>query len=663
MYIWESNENETQKARLYRYTLNTQSWSIVNTSGLDTEFLQGYGMCIYEENLYLINGYRPRIGNFSNKIYTVNLESELKIWENIDISGSNIPAANSGYICDKDTLYMFGGVFNNGVLNQLLKISLSSSDNNIIELSKGMTVPTARYGHGMVAYDEKLYIFGGIDKEGNYLMNIETLDLNAKTWKPLTIKSTLSPTPRSEFAYTRIGEILVIFGGKSNAGYLGDMHYYNLRTLEWKTVEPKSIANPSARAGSCMAAAGDIIFIFGGSNKDGSLNELWIFNSGSSTYEMVNANGVLPMKTTLGNCNAFIESGNVIFETYLGETAGRKTVTAIYQYNHSRNTWTEIKENSFETIKRSKTSALHFGDQLLIVGGSFRAYEVNNQITIYDIPTKKHILSTELPFSLYYAASVNYKNKLYIHGGGASFNNLPLDYIPINHLVIIDLDDECTQNEVFCESNCSPGTYYTNGECKACPEGTYKESIGPEECTNCSIGFYSDTKGADFPRFCKPCPINTFNLYKGEARCYDCHGGTDCSSDGIQSKYIQTTESYQPDLYISSEHKVSEYSMIFNIVLSIISFIVIISLLSFMRTRNILSDLDMYTLEHNYHLDGPMVARKTIIGGTATIVFLVIAVSIVFNMGLTYGIDNIAETKALVPLVALEQEYGSVKSI
>jgi N-acetylneuraminic acid mutarotase len=620
-------------------------------------------MCVYEESLFLINGYNPRIGDFTNKIYRINLESEDQIWENIYIEESNQPAGNSGYFCDKDKLYLFGGVHSGGVTNHLLNISLSSSKKNVVELSKKMITPIARYGHGMVAYDDKLYIFGGIDKEGNYLLSMETYNIKIEKWQSFAINSSHSPAPRVDFAYTRTGEILVIFGGESDAGLLADMHYFNLRTLVWKAIEPKSNMNPNPRSGSCMAAAGDIIFIFGGVNKDGYSNELWIFDSGTSKYEMVNPNGVLPIRTQYGHCKAFLESGNVIFETYLGETIGKKPINAIYQYNYSFNTWTEIKENSFETTIRSQASALHFGSQLLVAGGSFRAYQVSNQISIYDITTNEYTLSAELPFHLYNAASVYYKNKLYIHGGGANFNDLPLTDIPINHLVVVDLDDECTQNQEFCISKCSPGTYFTNGECKACSEGTFKESIGAEECTKCRVNFYSDTEGADFIRFCKPCPVNTFNVNEGESRCYDCPSGTDCSLDAKKYNHIKTTESYQPDLYKSGEDIVEEYSMIFNIVLSLISLLVIISFLSFIKTRSLLTELDMYTLEHNYHLDGPMVARKTIIGGAATIVFLVFAVSIVFNMGLTYGVDNIAETKALVPLVALEQDHGSVISI
>jgi hypothetical protein len=62
-------------------------------------------------------------------------------------------------------------------------------------------------------YDDKLYILGCRDAYGKDLIDISTFDLNTETWDTLTFKSSHVPPPRSDFAHTRIGEILIIFGG------------------------------------------------------------------------------------------------------------------------------------------------------------------------------------------------------------------------------------------------------------------------------------------------------------------------------------------------------------------------------------------------------------------------------------------------------------------
>ena len=55
-----------------------------------------------------------------------------------------------------------------------------------------------------------------------------------------------------------------------------------------------------------------------------------------------------------------------------------------------------------------------------------------------------------------------------------------------------------------------------------------------------------------------------------------------------------------------------------------------------------------------------MYVRKTLIGGAFTLAFLSFAVFLIANTGMSYSLDNIIEQKALVPLVALEQDYHNV---
>ena len=61
-------------------------------------------------------------------------------------------------------MYLFGGssVYD-GYFNNLSILDLSQEDLKFEVLNKAMNVPTARRGHAMQAYDDKLYIFGGVD--------------------------------------------------------------------------------------------------------------------------------------------------------------------------------------------------------------------------------------------------------------------------------------------------------------------------------------------------------------------------------------------------------------------------------------------------------------------------------------------------------------------
>ena len=202
-----------------------------------------------------------------------------------------------------------------------------------------------------------------------------TFDLKTEKWISETYKSRYAPSPRSEFAHTRMGEILIIFGGSSSSNLLGDMHFFNLINREWKAVEPKSTDNPTIRKGSCMAAADNTIFIFGGITNDGGYSdELWTFDSGNSTYTLLKTSGDVPLPTARGSCKAYTEADNeIVFEIYFGETTGRRPLSTIYQYRHLNKTWKIIKPQDYKT-SMSQGAALYLGDRLLIAGGSYSQF-------------------------------------------------------------------------------------------------------------------------------------------------------------------------------------------------------------------------------------------------------------------------------------------------
>lgn len=475
----------------------------------------------------------------------------------------------------------------------------------------------------------------------------------------------MNPSPRSEFAHTRSGEILIIFGGNTDTITTSDMYTLNLRTKQWKYVEPKSESNPTPRSGSCMGYAGGFIFIFGGKSNSQYTNELWMYDPGSNSYILLDTTGEQPPVSSNGNCNAYLDpEKGIIFETYMGETRSGMALSTVYRYYHNNKKWERVlNTGSYQPYARSLTSAILMGDQLLIAGGSEWEYVAHNEVYIVNTATSIPTLATYLPDFTFNAASLYYKNKLYIHGGSASFGTLPMQKIPRNNLIAIELDDSCSNLSYICRDNCSKGTYSTGSECATCPIGSYNENIGSFECKLCPAGYYSDTKGADSERFCKPCDYGFYNTEPGQSRCYICPYDYECSySQGKPKIDInpQSLLSSQPDLLPNNQKITELYSNYVNMGLSLFIGTIILLISSFVKTRRLVAKLDLYKLHHNYELNKQMIIRKTLIGGISTIIFIGIAISIVFRTSLSIAIDNILETKALVPLVALERDYDSV---
>jgi hypothetical protein len=136
-----------------------------------------------------------------------------------------------------------------------------------------------------------------------------------------------------------------------------------------------------------------------------------------------------------------------------------------------------------------------------------------------------------------------------------------------------------------------------------------------------------------------------------------------CAIDNIQEEIITEmlkSDSIQPNILGYENEKVEEISMNFYISMIFLLCICVLTILSFSKTRNLVEKIDLYSLQHNYDDDRAIYIRKTLIGGIFTIVFIFGAIAVVFNMLLSYSLDNIRETKGLVPYFSVEQEYKDV---
>ena len=160
LYIWGSVDiNRESVAELYRYDISTSTWSILEISGDKIQRLNSHGICAYEESLYVLYGYDTNTENFSNQVSRIDLSREDKGWENLyDLSIDMFPGA-FGYVCNQNIVYVYSGLSATGYRNELVMIDLKESEQRISVLSKSMNVPTARYGHAMSVYNEKLYIW------------------------------------------------------------------------------------------------------------------------------------------------------------------------------------------------------------------------------------------------------------------------------------------------------------------------------------------------------------------------------------------------------------------------------------------------------------------------------------------------------------------------
>jgi hypothetical protein len=81
-------------------------------------------------------------------------------------------------------------------------------------------------------------------------------------------------------------------------------------------------------------------------------------------------------------------------------------------------------------------------------------------------------------------------------------------------------------------------TRASDGACKACIAGTYKDDIGSQVCTPCGLNYYLSTTGATSQTLCQECPPTTYSsspIASARSACicnagYTGAGGDDCTA-------------------------------------------------------------------------------------------------------------------------------------
>jgi hypothetical protein len=151
---------------LYIYDLNANVWTSRKPLGKEYTILMDYAQCVYNDTLYLILGWDNYIPGSSEKIYRIDLSSDRNEFEEILVSKEGIAEYTFGYGCKNNLVYLFGGDSTyDGYSNNLSILDLSKQDLEFKVFNQAMNVPTARKGHAMQAYDDRLYIFGGVDAD------------------------------------------------------------------------------------------------------------------------------------------------------------------------------------------------------------------------------------------------------------------------------------------------------------------------------------------------------------------------------------------------------------------------------------------------------------------------------------------------------------------
>jgi len=158
----------------------------------------------------------------------------------------------------------------------------------------GDVIPEARRrgGAGAVAYNDKIYLVGGITDghRGGYQPWLDEYDPDSGQWRALAD----APNARDHFQAVVVGSKLYAFGGRRSSQATGETlnlltdygNVYDLGQQRWLPVT-ESLALPTPRAGTMAVAWGDKVIVAGGeSDKQvAAHDEIEVFDTLTHTWQ------------------------------------------------------------------------------------------------------------------------------------------------------------------------------------------------------------------------------------------------------------------------------------------------------------------------------------------------------------------------------------------
>eukprot|EP00298_Acanthocystis_sp_HF-20_P009681 c18443_g1_i1.p1 GENE.c18443_g1_i1~~c18443_g1_i1.p1 ORF type:complete len:471 (-),score=153.51 c18443_g1_i1:18-1430(-) len=232
----------------------------------------GHTLISYSDSLYLWGGCDLDL-NCDTSFYQFDIKKEL--WKSIKTNGI-IPNGRYKHIAwigqsENPFLWIFGGnTLNNNSekelnflpSNQLFGLYLANMrwTNPII---RGIS-PSSRYGMTMTTISSTVSIMFGGSNQTHYHNDLFIFDSDKLEWKEVKISSGKSPTAREGHTAVLHKNKIIIFGGYNNNEYLNDLHSFDIKTNEWKSILISDNSFP--KAGHLSFVLNNLMFVIGGCN-------------------------------------------------------------------------------------------------------------------------------------------------------------------------------------------------------------------------------------------------------------------------------------------------------------------------------------------------------------------------------------------------------------
>ncbi len=244
-------------------------------------------------------------------------------------SQNDYPSPRKGTTLIKiDTaFYMFGGEVPNS--KKLLFNDLRKYDperNHWLQDPPANNPPSPRSYHSAVAYNGKMYVYGGYTNSG-ISNELWEYDPSSRMWSQKAITGASIPE-RFQHSAVLSGNYMYIVGGNNGQNILADGYKIDLNTFN-ATQMPLFMGGAPATNGMAATSLNNNVYFFGGNNNIGSSNQIVYYNTQYNYYSFPNSGG---FQFGFGFAGAANASNNEAFIAG-GSSSSKSLLHSIYKYN------------------------------------------------------------------------------------------------------------------------------------------------------------------------------------------------------------------------------------------------------------------------------------------------------------------------------------------
>jgi N-acetylneuraminic acid mutarotase len=333
---------------LWGFDPAAKRWYRYYADDADSFVREGHSLMIDEERNRLILFGGCDGGSLSNEIWTYDLNASTG-WQLEAVNGSSPPDPRTDhtavYDATNDRLYILGGQSEEGVVNDLWSYDFAAQAWVGHESSQLASRTSA-----VSVWDSNLnrvLFFGGVNPYGiGFLDDLWSLDTQTNELTEIPTAGTgPSQRQRAKAAYDPISGTTYIYGGWSQAANLSK----RLRTDLWAYHPDSGWTQLSSRGPNfrdlpslVLDETGQRLLLYGGynefpqtSNEPIFLNEVWQFDLANGKWELLPAEGDLPIgRMRHGAVWDSAQNRMIIFGGY-----GGQFVSSLYAYYPDRGVW------------------------------------------------------------------------------------------------------------------------------------------------------------------------------------------------------------------------------------------------------------------------------------------------------------------------------------